>query len=114
MTDSNDTIWKPHVTVAAVIKREDKFLMVEEMSDGARAFNQPAGHLEPGEDLVSAMLRETLMEAMVNDGVDLMVRTQVAELIKEEDGTLTLVCDQGKRNEGFDQVIWAIGREPNT
>lgn len=61
-----------------------------------------------------AMLRESLMEAMVNDGVDLMARTQVAELIKEENGTLTLVCDQGKRTEGFDEVIWAIGREPNT
>jgi len=61
MTD-NDTIWKPHVTVAAVIERDNKFLMVEEMADGVRAFNQPAGHLEPGEDLVSAMLRETLEE----------------------------------------------------
>jgi len=61
-----------------------------------------------------AMLRETLMEAMVDDGVDLMSRTQVAELIKEDNGTLTLVCDKGKRTEGFDQVIWAIGREPNT
>ena len=61
-----------------------------------------------------AMLRESLMEAMVDDGVDLMSRTQVAELIKEDDGSLTLVCDQGKSAEGFDQVIWAIGREPNT
>ena len=61
-----------------------------------------------------AMLRESLMDAMVNDGVDIMARTQVAELIKEENGTLTVVCDQGKRTEGFDEVIWAIGREPNT
>jgi len=63
MTESNDTIWKPHVTVAAVVERDNKFLMVEEISDGARAFNQPAGHLEPDEDLVSAMLRETLEES---------------------------------------------------
>lgn len=63
MSDDNDTIWKPHVTVAAVVECDDRFLMVEEISDGTRAFNQPAGHLEPGEDLVSAMLRETLEES---------------------------------------------------
>ncbi len=58
----HDGIWKPHVTVAAVIERDGKFLMVEEETNGGRAYNQPAGHLEKGEDLVSAMVRETLEE----------------------------------------------------
>ena len=54
--------WKPHVTVAAIIQNDDKFLMVEECIDGAMRYNQPAGHLEPGESLTDAVIRETLEE----------------------------------------------------
>ena len=55
-------IWKPSVTVAAIIERDGQFLMVEEeTSDGVR-FNQPAGHLDPHESLVQAVVRETLEE----------------------------------------------------
>jgi ADP-ribose pyrophosphatase YjhB (NUDIX family) len=54
--------WKPHVTVAAVVEREGRFLLVEEQtSDGLRR-NNPAGHLDPGESLVQACSRETLEE----------------------------------------------------
>lgn len=60
---SNSHIWKPSVTVAAIIEREGRFLLVEEeTSDGIR-FNQPAGHLDPGESLAQAAARETLEEA---------------------------------------------------
>lgn len=56
------TLWKPSVTVAAVIERDAHFLLVEEeTSDGIR-FNQPAGHLDPGESLIEAVSRETLEE----------------------------------------------------
>ena len=56
------TIWKPSVTVAAIIERDGQFLLVEEeTSDGIR-FNQPAGHLDPGESLIEAVSRETLEE----------------------------------------------------
>ncbi|MDD5297230.1 MAG: NUDIX hydrolase [Rhodocyclaceae bacterium] len=59
----SDRIWKPNVTVAAVIEREGHFLLVEEeTADGVR-FNQPAGHLDEGESLVQAAARETLEEA---------------------------------------------------
>ena len=51
------------MTVAAVIERDDRFLMVEERADGRRVYNQPAGHLEPGEALVEAVIREVLEEA---------------------------------------------------
>ena len=54
--------WKPSVTVAAVIEREGRFLLVEELSDGRQVFNQPAGHWEPGETLVQACAREALEE----------------------------------------------------
>jgi 8-oxo-dGTP pyrophosphatase MutT (NUDIX family) len=50
------------VTVAAVIERDGRFLMVEENYDGARVLNQPAGHLDPGESLIHACTREVLEE----------------------------------------------------
>ncbi|PPD35596.1 MAG: NUDIX hydrolase [Methylomonas sp.] len=55
-------VWKPHVTVAAVIEKNGLFLIVEETTDNGIAFNQPAGHLEAGEDLISAIKREVLEE----------------------------------------------------
>jgi 8-oxo-dGTP pyrophosphatase MutT (NUDIX family) len=56
-------VWKPAVTVAAIIERDGKFLLVEEeTSDGIR-FNQPAGHLDPNETLAQAVARETMEEA---------------------------------------------------
>jgi len=56
-------IWKPHVTVAAVIERDEKFLLVEEGTAQGIRFNQPAGHLEAGESLLTAVTREVLEES---------------------------------------------------
>lgn len=56
------SVWKPSVTVAAIIERDGRFLLVEEEADGRRVLNQPAGHLDPGESLVAACVRETLEE----------------------------------------------------
>ncbi len=50
------------VTVAAVIEREGKFLLVEERCAGRLVLNQPAGHLEHGESLLAAVAREALEE----------------------------------------------------
>ncbi|GEC95899.1 NUDIX hydrolase [Zoogloea ramigera] len=55
-------IWKPNVTVAAVVERDGRFLVVEEETDDGLRFNQPAGHLEKGESLVAAAAREALEE----------------------------------------------------
>ena len=52
----------PHITVAAVAARDRRFLTVEEEVDGRRVYNQPAGHWEPGESLVEAVVRETREE----------------------------------------------------
>ena len=56
--------WKPHVTVATVIERDGKYLLVEERDKqtGAMVFNQPAGHLEQNETLAAAAERETREE----------------------------------------------------
>lgn len=51
-----------HVTVAAIIERQGRFLLVEEEDHGRRVFNQPAGHLEEGESLVQAVVREVAEE----------------------------------------------------
>jgi 8-oxo-dGTP pyrophosphatase MutT (NUDIX family) len=51
-----------HVTVAAVVAREGRFLLVEERIGGATVLNQPAGHWEAGETLAQAMVREALEE----------------------------------------------------
>lgn len=62
--------WYPRKTVAVVVEQQDnlkdplqsRFLMVEERSDGKIVFNQPAGHLDPGESLADAARREALEE----------------------------------------------------
>ena len=56
------TRWKPSVTVAAVIERAGRFLIIEEHTPGGLRLNQPAGHLDPGESLVQAVVRETREE----------------------------------------------------
>ncbi|MGV8711860.1 MAG: NUDIX hydrolase [Nitrosomonas sp.] len=57
-------IWKPNVTVAAVIEQNGKYLLVEEEPEaGVGLFlNQPAGHLDPGESIIQGAIRETLEE----------------------------------------------------
>lgn len=60
--------WAPHVTVAAIIHRDGKFLLVEEKdpnidnTTNKLVINQPAGHLENNESFIDAVVRETLEE----------------------------------------------------
>ena len=54
--------YKPSTTVAAIIEREGRFLLVEEATPEGLRLNNPAGHLDPGESLVQACVRETLEE----------------------------------------------------
>jgi 8-oxo-dGTP pyrophosphatase MutT (NUDIX family) len=54
--------WQPDVTVATIVVRDGRLLMVEERVNGRLVLNQPAGHLEPDESLVDAALRETREE----------------------------------------------------
>lgn len=63
MNGVQDLRWAPHVTVATVVVRDGRLLLVEEAIDGRAVLNQPAGHLEPGESLAAAAVRETLEES---------------------------------------------------
>jgi 8-oxo-dGTP pyrophosphatase MutT (NUDIX family) len=58
----NDERWKPNVTVAAVIERDGRYLLVEEASSRGPVLNNPAGHLDAGESLVEAVVREVFEE----------------------------------------------------
>jgi len=54
--------WYPHVTVACIVNKDGKYLMVQENCGYGTVINQPAGHVEQGESLVDAVIRETLEE----------------------------------------------------
>ncbi len=54
--------WRPDLTVAAIVLRDERFLVVEERIAGRAVFNQPAGHVEDGETILQAAIRETLEE----------------------------------------------------
>jgi ADP-ribose pyrophosphatase YjhB (NUDIX family) len=58
----NNTRWKPSVTVAAVIERDGRYLLVEEHTPEGLRLNNPAGHLDPGESPEQGVARETLEE----------------------------------------------------
>jgi 8-oxo-dGTP pyrophosphatase MutT (NUDIX family) len=57
-----ESVWKPHTTVASICELDGRFLLVREVIDGCSVYNQPAGHLQPGETLLEAVVRETLEE----------------------------------------------------
>ena len=58
----SESVWKPRTTVAAICQRDGRFLLVREKVNGKVVYNQPAGHLDPGESLLQAVVRETLEE----------------------------------------------------
>jgi phosphatase NudJ len=55
--------WKPSVTVAAVIEKDGRFLLVEEETNGGLKLNNPAGHLDPGETPEQGCAREVMEES---------------------------------------------------
>ncbi len=59
------------------------------------------------------MLQEGAMEALKAEGIDVVANSQVASLTRRKDG-IEVTLKDGTKQPGFDEVIWAIGREPNT
>lgn len=57
-----DKRWRPSVTVAAIIERDGRFLLIEEETKDGLRINNPAGHLDPGESPAEGCAREALEE----------------------------------------------------
>ena len=90
---------RPHATVATIIERDGQFLMVKELRNGRTVFNQPAGHIENGESIIEAAIRETLEETRwkvkptflsgvsvyhAPNGISYIRTTLVAEAVSED------------------------------
>ncbi len=79
MTD----IWKPSVTVAGIIEKDGKYLLVEEHTPNGLMFNNPAGHLDPGESLVQACVREVLEETAFDFTPTALVGVYLSRFLKQ-------------------------------
>lgn len=115
-------IWKPSVTVAAIIERDGKFLLVEEeTSDGIR-FNQPAGHLDPGESLITAVSREAREETAYDFTPESLIGVYLSRYVSSRThenvtylrfaftGTLGSLHDR-KLDEGILRTLWMTYEE---
>ncbi|HSI60969.1 MAG TPA: NUDIX hydrolase [Ideonella sp.] len=78
--------WKPSVTVAAVIERDGRYLLVEEQTSTGLRLNNPAGHLEPGESLAQAVVREALEETARHFAPSHLVGVYLARVISQRSG----------------------------
>ena len=78
--------WKPSVTVAAIIEREGRFLLVEEHTQDGLRLNNPAGHLDPGENPIQACARETLEETAFHFTPDALVGIYMSRFDKAVPG----------------------------
>jgi ADP-ribose pyrophosphatase YjhB (NUDIX family) len=88
-------VWKPHVTVAAIIERENRFLLVEEETPRGLQFNQPAGHFEENEDLITAVKREVCEETAWEFEPEHLVSIQLWRR-KPEFPTFVRICFSGR------------------
>ena len=79
-----NTRWKPHVTVAAVIEQDGRFLLVEEETAHGLRLNNPAGHLDCGETPEQACTRETLEETAYNFTPQALVGIYLSRQINED------------------------------
>ncbi len=110
------TRWGPNVTVAALIERDGRYLMVEERTaDGQLKLNNPAGHLEFGESLLSGCRREVLEETAWHFepqyliGIYLLPRERKPGAADQT--TFLRFCFGGKLGEHADGLILDAGIE---
>lgn len=104
---------RPHATVATVVERDGRYLLVKELRDGKTVYNQPAGHLESGESVIQAAVRETLEETgwrivptrfgglasyHAPNGISYLRATLIAEAIEEVPGA--------ELDEGILEAVW--------
>jgi ADP-ribose pyrophosphatase YjhB (NUDIX family) len=80
-------VWKPSVTVAAIIEHEGRFLMIEEQAADGLRLNQPAGHLEEGEALTHAVIREALEESAHDFAPTALIGIYMSRNVSSQRGT---------------------------
>lgn len=104
---------KIHITVAVVIPKDGKFLMVQERQNGKTVFNQPAGHLEYGENLIDAAIRETLEETCWHIspehflGVSTLLTPHGAHYVRHTFIASAVTFDENaSRDKDIDAVHW--------
>jgi len=98
-------VWKPHVTVAAVIERDERFLLVEETTTRGLAFNQPAGHLENGEDLIDAVKREVKEETAWCFEPEAVIAVQLWRRAPETPSFVRFCFSGSVNNHDMDQTL---------
>jgi 8-oxo-dGTP pyrophosphatase MutT (NUDIX family) len=74
--------WKPSVTVAAIIERDGRYLLVEEHTPEGLKLNNPAGHLDLGESPLQAVVRETLEETACAFSPDALVGIYLSRFVR--------------------------------
>ena len=107
-------IWKPHVTVAAIAEKDNRFLIVEERVDDQLVYNQPAGHLDSGESLVEAVIRETFEETAWTFQPEALVGIQLWRHPVHSESYLRFSfcggCDEHHNDRtldhGIEQALW--------
>ncbi len=112
MTLSNKTE-KPHATVATIVEKDGLYLLVKELRDGHIVYNQPAGHIENGESVAQAAIRETLEETgwhiepvavgglsmyHAANGISYLRTTLIAEAVQRESNP--------QLDDGILEAIW--------
>ncbi len=81
-----DNRWRPSVTVAAIIERDGRFLLVEEETSHGLKLNNPAGHLDPGESPAEGCAREALEETTWHFRATALVGVYMSRFIKKSSG----------------------------
>lgn len=97
------TRWAPRATVAAVIERDGKYLLIEEDTRDGLRWNNPSGHLELGESLIEACIRETREEAGWEFKPDALVGVYLHRFMTTQGADLTYLrfCFSGQLGEHF-------------
>ena len=106
--------WLPHVTVATIVEKDGKYLLVEELSEGTLVFNQPAGHLEANETLQQAAVRETCeetgwtvaLQGLVGIALYTSPRNQVTYHRTTFFAEAVSHAPNSKLDDGIEQALW--------
>ena len=122
-SSSSKVRWKPNVTVAAIIERHGRFLLVEEDTSDGVLLNNPAGHLDPGESPEQGVVRETLEETACRftpEGFVGMFMSRFRRTRTGEDTTYLRLCYYGSvsepntalaLDEGILRTVWMTADE---